>query len=313
MARPYRLQAENCFYHITSRGDDRKKIFISNYDYEKFLEYLLIAKSKYKFNLYAYCLMTNHYHLFLEILEPNLSKIMQYINTAYTAYYNTKRNKTGHLFQGRFKSIMVDEDDYFLRLTRYIHLNPVRAKMVDLPQNYRWSSYKGYMKPKTDRHIDYPELNRYLGMRPIEYKNFILRSIDQKDKLFDKVYAGFFLGNKSFVKEKLKDFKPMIEAGDFAHKRKLQSEISIDNVIKEVERVFEKEKGITKKKNHSLTRKIVIFITKQITPLTNKQIGAYFNVSDTAVIKASNVVAEELKENKQLKKKVDRIFSVFRV
>ena len=114
MARPYRLQGENCLYHITSRGDDRKKIFISDHDFNKFLEYLLIAKDKYKFHLFAYCLMSNHYHLFIETLEPNLSKIMQYINTSYTVYYNTKRKKTGHLFHGRFKSIMVDGDSYFL-------------------------------------------------------------------------------------------------------------------------------------------------------------------------------------------------------
>ena len=151
MARPYRLQDANCFYHITSRGDDRKKIFISKNDYEKFLEYLLIAKSKYKFNLFAYCLMSNHYHLFIETLEPNLSKIMQYLNGSYTAYYNTKRQKTGHVFHGRFKSIMVDTDTYFLELTRYIHLNPVRGKIVESPIDYPYSSYKGYLKPKTDK------------------------------------------------------------------------------------------------------------------------------------------------------------------
>lgn len=88
MPRSYRLQAENCFYHIISRGDNRKNVFISEYDYEKFLGYILKAKDKYRFNLYAYCLMANHYHLFIEILKPNLSKIMQYINTAYTVYYN---------------------------------------------------------------------------------------------------------------------------------------------------------------------------------------------------------------------------------
>jgi len=211
MARPYRLQGENCFYHITSRGDNRKNIFISNYDFEKFLEYLLLAKDKYKFNLYAYCLMPNHYHLFLETLQPNLSKIMQYINTAYTVYYNKKRNKTGHLFQGRFKSLLVDEDSYFLKLTRYIHLNPVKAKIVDLPQEYKWSSFKGYIKPKADKYIDYPELNAYLGMKLVDYKDFVLSSIGKKDALLDKVYDGFFLGSESFVKDKIAIFIPEIE------------------------------------------------------------------------------------------------------
>ena len=108
MARPYRLQSEDCFYHITSRGDDRKKIFISEYDFTKFLEYLSVAKTKFKFYVYGYCLMSNHYHLLLETTQPNISKIMHYINGSYTTYYNIKRRRSGHVFQGRFKSIVVD-------------------------------------------------------------------------------------------------------------------------------------------------------------------------------------------------------------
>ena len=196
MARPYRLQGANCFYHITSRGDDRKKIFLSDFDFEKFLEYIIVAKEKYKFQLYAYCLMSNHYHLFIETLHPNLSKIMQYVNTAYTAYYNKKRKKSGHLFQGRYKSIMVEEDSYFLELTRYIHLNPVRARIVAFPQEYKWSSYKGYLKDKVDSYIDYTELKGYLGMSAGKYKEFVLRGINKREELTKKVYAGFFLGGQ---------------------------------------------------------------------------------------------------------------------
>ena len=315
MVRPYRLQDANCFYHITSRGDNRKKIFISNYDYEKFLEYLLVAKGKYRFKLYAYCLMSNHYHLFIEILEPNLSKIMQYINTSYTAYYNKKRNKTGHLFQGRFKSILIDEDSYFLELTRYIHLNPVKAKMIELPQQYKWSSFYGYIKPETDKYIDYPELNGYLGMSPAEYKDFVLRSMHKKDTLLNKVYAGFFLGDKDFVKDKLDKFKSEIEAGDFAHKRKLQPTISIDDIIHTTSKIFKDESNamMGKKNSQSNTRKIAIYIAHRITALTNKQIGKYFNISDSAVGKADNKVASLLKKDKRLKKRVHEIFSVFRV
>ena len=107
MARAVRLQAEDCFYHITSRGDDRKPIFRSERDYQKFLEYLALGREKYKYYVHVYCLMTNHYHLLIETTLPNLSRIMQYLNTSYTVYYNVKRKKSGHLFQGRYKSIIV--------------------------------------------------------------------------------------------------------------------------------------------------------------------------------------------------------------
>ena len=109
-------------YHITSRGDDRKKIFINETDHQKFLAYLQIAQEKFKFYMYAYCLMGNHYHLLFETTQANLSRIMQSLNTAYTVYYNVKRKRSGHLFQGRYKSILVDKDNYLLELTRYIHL-----------------------------------------------------------------------------------------------------------------------------------------------------------------------------------------------
>jgi REP element-mobilizing transposase RayT len=110
MARPYRLQGEGYLYHITSRGDGRKKIYYNDRDYEKFLEYIKKAKEKYKFNLYAYVLMSNHFHLLIETTQANLSQILHYIKSSYTTYYNIKRRQSGHLFQGRYKSIVVDRD-----------------------------------------------------------------------------------------------------------------------------------------------------------------------------------------------------------
>lgn len=162
MARPYRLQAEDCLYHITSRGDDRKKIFLNETDRRKFLEYLLSAKEKFKFYLYAYCLMGNHYHLLLETTQANISGVMQSINASYTTYYNIKRKHCGHLFQGRYKSIIVDADTYFLEITRYIHLNPVKARIVKSPEEYPWSSYKGYLNKKGDGVIDKDRIKKII-------------------------------------------------------------------------------------------------------------------------------------------------------
>lgn len=315
MPRPYRLQGENCFYHIISRGDNRKKIFLDGYDFKKFLDYVVISKNKYRFNLYAYCLMPNHYHLFLEILQPNLSRIMQYINTAYSAYYNKKRNTTGHVFQGRFKSIMVDEDNYFLVLTRYIHLNPVKAKLVNYPQDYKWSSFRGYIKKNMDEYIDYPELYNHLGLKPADYKKFVLDSIDKEDNLRDKVYAGIFLGGKGFIKDKIDRLKPAIDSGDFAYKREVRSSVSIEEVLTAAKDILGKDRPdiIGKKKSQSIIRKAVIYIIRRITPLTNKQIGYHFNVSDSAIGKIDRKVEELLKKDGGLKKKIDEVFSIFRV
>ena len=101
-------------------------------------------KKKYEAVVHAYCLMSNHYHLMIETPLGNLSQIMKYINSAYTNFFNIKRKRTGHLLQGRYKAILVEADAYAAELSRYIHLNPIRAGMVRSPEEYRWSSYSYY-------------------------------------------------------------------------------------------------------------------------------------------------------------------------
>ena len=133
MARPLRILYPGAFYHITSRGNEQKALFKSNKDREKFIEYLESATERYDAVIHAYCLMDNHYHILLETPSGNLSKIMAHINGAYTNYFNAKRERSGHLFQGRYKAILVEADEYAKELSRYIHLNPVRANIVEHP------------------------------------------------------------------------------------------------------------------------------------------------------------------------------------
>lgn len=123
MARPLRIEYDGAIYHVTARGNERSKIFFSKRDYQKFKEYISAAKSKYVFDLHAYVLMTNHYHLIIETPYGNLGKIMHYLNGSYTTYINTKRKRSGHLFQGRYKAILIDKDSYLLELSRYLHMN----------------------------------------------------------------------------------------------------------------------------------------------------------------------------------------------
>src|SRR3989338_416655 len=148
MARPLRIEYTGAFYHITSRGNERKNIFTNEYDFKKFLEYLEAANKRYRAVIHIYCLMSNHYHLLIETPLGNLSQIMRHINGSYTTYFNTKRQRAGHLFQGRYKAILVDADEYAEGLSRYIHLNPVRAGIVTKPEEYDWSSYQCYIGRK---------------------------------------------------------------------------------------------------------------------------------------------------------------------
>lgn len=141
MVRPLRIEFAGALYHITSRGDRRENIYDSDADRDNFLEVLEKVCQQYNWSVHAYCLMSNHYHLLVETPDGNLSKGMRQLNGVYTQKYNRTNNKVGHVFQGRYKSILVDGDAYLLELSRYIVLNPVRAQMVRVAKDWRWSSY----------------------------------------------------------------------------------------------------------------------------------------------------------------------------
>ena len=128
MSRPLRLEFPGALYHITSRGDRRENIYEDDIDRKKFLTVFASVITQFNWHCYAYCLMDNHYHLLVQTADSNLSKGMRQLNGVYTQAYNRRHNKTGHLFQGRYKAILVDEDSYLLELSRYIVLNPVKAK-----------------------------------------------------------------------------------------------------------------------------------------------------------------------------------------
>jgi len=142
MARPLRIEFAGALYHLTARGDRREAIYEDDGDRERFLDVLAEVVDRYNWVCYAFCLMTNHYHLVVETIEGNLSRGMRHLNGVYTQASNRRHGRAGHLFQGRFKGILVDRDAYLLELSRYVVLNPVRAGMVDEPGQWPWSSYR---------------------------------------------------------------------------------------------------------------------------------------------------------------------------
>lgn len=141
MARPIRLEFPNALYHAMSRGNGGENIFIENADKDTFLELFEELLIRYDVICYAYCLMDNHYHLLIETPKANLSQVMRGLNGRFTKYVNKTYHRMGHVFQGRYKSIIVQKDNYLLELSRYLVLNPVRAGLTETPEDYIWSSY----------------------------------------------------------------------------------------------------------------------------------------------------------------------------
>lgn len=141
MARPLRLEFAGAVYHLTARGNDRQSIFVDDEDRVRFLDLLEREIGQQRWRCHAYCLMGNHYHLLIETPEGNLIQGMRRLNGSYTQAFNRRHRRVGHLFQGRYKSILVDRDRYLLALARYVVLNPVRAKLVADVAAWRWSSF----------------------------------------------------------------------------------------------------------------------------------------------------------------------------
>ncbi|MBI4209305.1 MAG: transposase [Deltaproteobacteria bacterium] len=158
MARKPRLHFPSALYHVISRGNQRQPIFLDTEDHKHFLARFQHYHQKFPFHLYAYVLMPNHFHCLIQVENVPLGKILQPLLLSYTYYFNHKYEKVGHLFQGRFKAILCDQEVYLLELIRYIHLNPIRAKMAQRVEDYPWSSHPVYLGLRHEPWVETPRV-----------------------------------------------------------------------------------------------------------------------------------------------------------
>lgn len=306
MGRPLRIEYPGAYYHVTSRGNEQKDVFKSRRDREKFLSYLESATERYGAAVHAYCMMSNHYHLLLETPSGNLSQIMRHINGAYTNYFNTKRKRAGHLFQGRYKAILVDKDAYALELTRYIHLNPVRAGMAERPEEYNWSSYRSYIglveKPMWLQSTDLlGQFSKDKRKQHEKYKSFVeeLHGKDKKSPL-DGTIGSAILGDQWFVAEiETTHIEGKRCDCDIPDLRRITSRWSLDAVLESVRGTF--------KEDSSLAKKVSIYLCHRYSGARLKEIGEKFGISASGVSQVSRRLAGQIKEDGQLRKVVDGI------
>ena len=163
MSRPLRIEFPGAVYHVTSRGDRREPVFADDGDRVALLDVVALAMARFDAVVLSFCLMGNHYHFVLHTRRANLSRLMRHVNGVYTQTFNRRHGKVGHLFQGRFKAILVDRDTYLLELCRYVELNPVRAGMVATPGDWPWSSYRAHVgDAPTPQWLDSAGLHGYL-------------------------------------------------------------------------------------------------------------------------------------------------------
>ena len=306
MARPLRITFPGAFYHITSRGNERKVIFKSKRDREKFLEYLESATQRYDALIHAYCMMDNHFHLLLETPSANLPQIMRHINGAYTTYFNIKRKRWGHLFQGRYKSILVEIDEYAKELSRYIHLNPVRVGMVKKPEAYQWSSYQYYIgKKKAPEWLHRAFVLGYFGEKESiaqkRYKNYVNALVGQEyDSPLKDVVSSTLLGNAdfiSYIKETfLSDGEP---DKDLPALKELAPKASVEDILDAVEGSLGNDA--------KLARSVKMYLCQKYTAEKLKVLGKHFGIGESGVSQASRRVSQWMGKDKKLRREIEKL------
>lgn len=312
MARPLRIEYPGGFYHVTSRGNEQKEIFKSDKDREQFISYLESASSRYGAVVHGYCLMNNHYHLLLETPSGNLSEIMRHINGAYTTYFNVKRKRAGHLFQGRYKAILVDADEYAKELSRYIHLNPVRAGITEKPVEYAWSSYKAYIgigkKPewlKTEFILNYFDEKRTKAQKG--YEQFVSIMIGREyESPLKATVASTILGASEFVKEITEKYLKHKPAGrDLPALRELSQRPSIEKIEEIVSSVISGDEH--------LSNAATIYFSHKYSGARLKEVGVRFGIGESAVSQASRRFVMKMSKDNKLKRTVEKIAGALNV
>ena len=315
MARQLRIEYKGAFYHVFSRGERRDNIFFDDRDNLKFLEKLWEAIDKFNLKIHCYALMANHYHLLIETPEGNLSKAMHYINTSYSNWLKSKHQIIGSVFQGRYKSILVEKESYLLTLSAYIHLNPVRAKIVNNPEKYRWSSFNDYLKIEKSIHRIFSDdiLKKFSGGRNA-YKAFVYNFMIKGNEILKDNISGkhAILGGNEFRDKMIKKFtsdtkkSEMREKPDLKHLSKLNRE-DIKNIIL---RTFQlKEKELLIKKRGNIYRKIYLYGLKKYTDLSLREIGELSEMDYAAVCQMVKRFLLDSEKNTKLKlimKKFDK-------
>ncbi len=282
-------------------------VFQSTRDREKYLTYLESAHQRYGAIIHVYCLMGNHYHLLLETPRGNLSQVLHHIDGAYTTYFNIKRDRSGHLFQGRFKGILVDKDAYCKELSRYIHLNPVRAGMVKKPLEYPWSSYRYYAgkdkKPDwLTTELVLEDFGGQKGKGFRRYREYVERGETKElESPLKSVIASTFLGSEEFINKITVEYleKKKIDKRNIPAIKKIIRGPSLEEIEKAVVKIVGRD--------HTLFKKIRIYLSHQYSGLSLDEIGAHFGMTSSTISQLSRRFKETAKGDKELGGILNRI------
>jgi putative transposase len=303
MARALRLQFEDALYHLCARGNRRERIFADDRDYARFLALLGQSLGRFTVELHAFVLLPNHFHFLARTRKANLSRWMHWLMVAYSVYFNRRHRQSGHLFQGRYKAFLVEEGNYLLGLSRYLHLNPVRGRVLGKGnpkerrarlRSYSWSSYRGYAG--LDKAYDFVSEELVLGefagrathAAKLRYRRFVeeglLREIENP---FEAVQWQSVLGSESFaqkLKEKLNSHSPYAREVTAVRRAARQSDPRKLLARAAAHYGVPVSKLLQERKHGSEARNVAIWLLRQRGDLTLREIGLLFGGIDYAAV-----------------------------
>jgi len=317
MSRSLRIEYPDAWYHVMNRGARKMNIFHEVEERKMFLELLEQIHNRYQVEIHAYCLMDNHYHLLLKTPLANLSRAMQHLNGIYVQRYNKMHKTDGPLFRGRFKSIVIDAENYLLRLSRYIHLNPVQGGLINRAENYLWSSCADY--------LNYHKKHQWLQTKSIldkfgnklqkqKYRIFLEEHDKELDTFFNKIKCMPILGAEAFIKtitEKYLSNKPLLP--EVSEQRLLYKNQSptIEQIISKVIQYYQIDTAHLKESirgKFNKPRSVAIYLARTLTDQNLQTIADTFgNITYSNVSRiVKNTYLRTIKDS-ALSKEIDQI------
>ncbi len=312
MSRPLRLEYPGSLWHITVRGNEKRPTFLDDRDRRRFLELLGEAVRRFRWILTAYVLMSNHYHLLLELTEETLASGMKWLNGTYAQWFNYSHDRVGHLFQGRYKSHLIEKEMYFLEVARYVVLNPVRANIVEWPDAYDWSSFRatvGRSGPPawlaTDNVLGHFANDR--GVARARYAAFVEAGIDSARSPWNDLVGQMYLGSEAFV-NRVRDrveVKPRVTEHPLAQRNVARPDMT--TIVSAVANVMGVPEDRIRYGRGGMPRNLAAWIGCYEGLLTNNEIAATLRLrSDAQVTNLVTACNRELRENDILREAVDR-------
>jgi putative transposase len=303
MARKPRIHIPGGFYHVILRGNDGQDIFFSDQDREHLESLVQDGIDRFKHRIHAYCWMSNHVHMLIQVSEIPLSKLIQNLSFRYASYINKNMSRKGHLFQGRYKAILVDAENYLHELVRYIHLNPVRAGVARNPQDYKWSGHLCYLgiTSKSWLTVEYvlSQYSKGESTAQRRYEEFVLEGLDEeyRREFHHGSAEGRLLGTDKFIEKAL-------EQADKKAERRYRVEDIINLVSKKSRVTIEELISLSRQRRLSKVRSIIAFMVTEYGEGTLSDYGRIGRRDLSTLSIGVNRIREEMEKNRGLRQRM---------